>query len=62
MFSVVNLSRHLKIDSEDALRKATNKFEHRFRQVEIMCAEEGDEISDKTEQQLIAMWEKVKDK
>lgn len=60
LFSVVNLSRHLKIDAEDSLRKATNKFENRFRQVELMCIQSGVNMNDKSEQQLIAMWEKVK--
>jgi MazG family protein len=34
LFTCVNLSRHLKVDSERALRKATRKFEDRFRFVE----------------------------
>ena len=60
LFSVVNLSRHLKLDAEDALRKATNKFEDRFRQVESACLSQGENISDKSEKQLLAMWEQAK--
>lgn len=53
MFSVVNLARHLGIDSEIALRKAIDRFETRFRSMEDMGPVDGltlDELNLRWEQ------------
>ncbi|MBO0747578.1 MAG: nucleoside triphosphate pyrophosphohydrolase, partial [Acidimicrobiaceae bacterium] len=39
LFSVVNVARHLRVDSESALRAATRKFRDRFVAVEALVAE-----------------------
>lgn len=60
LFSVVNLARHLELDAENALRKATNKFEQRYRQVEADCQAQGDSVNNMSEQQLNKMWQNAK--
>jgi nucleoside triphosphate diphosphatase len=39
LFAVANLARKLDIEPETALRRATAKFERRFRQVEALARE-----------------------
>ncbi|MBY5921482.1 nucleoside triphosphate pyrophosphohydrolase [Ferrimonas balearica] len=60
LFAVTNLSRHLKVDPEQALRKANTKFERRFRQVENLCAESGLAVDSAGLEQLEAFWQQVK--
>ncbi len=60
LFSVVNLSRHLKIDAEACLRKATNKFEVRFRALENQVAEDGVELQLLSVDEMEQYWQKVK--
>ena len=57
LFTLVNLSRHLKLDPEQALRKATAKFERRFRQMEQDQPEPLDTLDDDA---LEAAWQQVK--
>ncbi len=41
LFALVNWSRHLAIDAEEALRSANDKFERRFRRMEQLASERG---------------------
>ena len=56
LFAVVNLSRHLSIDAEDALRKASRKFELRFRAIEQNPGFEHLSLEEKE-----ALWVRAKD-
>jgi MazG family protein len=57
LFAAANLARKLDIDPEAALRRATAKFERRFRRVETLAAEQaaGSDLDS-----LEALWQEVK--
>src|ERR1700731_1022673 len=57
LFTAANLARKLDIDPEAALRRATAKFERRFRRVETLAAERaaGSDLDS-----LEALWQQVK--
>ena len=60
LFSVANLARHLKSDSESALENATAKFSRRFRAVEAAAKAQGRDMKDMTLAEMDALWDAVK--
>lgn len=62
LFSVVNLSRKLKIDPETALSRATRKFETRFRAVETLARERGLDVKILGLEGLDRLWDEAKGK
>ena len=60
LFSVVNLSRLLKISPETALHRTNMKFERRFREVERRCAARGIAPADAGLELLDSLWNEVK--
>jgi nucleoside triphosphate diphosphatase len=60
LFAVVNLARHLEIDSEGALRAANRKFERRFRKVEEILGHQGKEPAGSTLDEMEAAWVQAK--
>ena len=60
LFAVVNLSRHLKLDSEDLLRKSISKFIDRFKNVESSFSAVGKSIEDCTLEELDNKWNELK--
>lgn len=62
LFSVVNFSRHLEIDAEQALSSASQKFIHRFKMMEEMARDAGQQLSDYSEPELDEFWEEAKKK
>jgi len=60
LFALVNLGRFLKVDPEQALRKANARFSARFRRVEDKAREEGREVESYTLEELDRFWEEAK--
>lgn len=60
LFSVVNLSRHLGVDTETALRDANAKFTRRFNAVEDMVESQGKTLKDMDIDALEVLWSEVK--
>jgi len=58
LFVCVNLARHYKLDAEQALRKANQKFEKRFRKVEELA---NGAISDFSLDELNDFWNQAKE-
>jgi tetrapyrrole methylase family protein/MazG family protein/ATP diphosphatase len=57
LFATANLARKLDIEPETALRRATAKFERRFRRVETLAAERG---VGRNLDSLEALWQEIK--
>jgi len=57
LFSLVNLSRFLKVDPTDALNKTSQKFDRRFRYVEENC-----DVKEATLEEMDNLWNKIKSK
>ena len=60
LFTMVNLSRFVKVDSETALSKATNKFLNRFAYVTDQLARRGKTLEQATAAEMDELWEKAK--
>ncbi len=62
LFALVNLSRFLKVNPEDALKKATERFEKRFAYIEEEAKKQGKELKDMTLKEMDELWEQAKQK
>jgi ATP diphosphatase len=60
LFVMANLARHLKIDPEEALRRANAKFKRRFAYVEARLAEEGRTPEQSTLAEMDALWDEIR--
>ena len=60
LFSIVNLTRHLKLNAEELLTAANDKFTRRFQAVEARLKAQGKTPSECSLQELDAAWNEVK--
>lgn len=60
LFTVINLSRHLKVDPEAALRRSNSKFEQRFRIMEAQAKCDDVAFSQLDEAGLNTYWDAAK--
>ena len=60
LFAAANLARKLDVDAEAALRAANAKFERRFRAMEALAAERGEEFRNLNLAAQEMLWQEVK--
>lgn len=60
LFVLVNLARHLAVDAEISLARATEKFTERFRFLERSLEAEGRSVPQATMEELEGLWSKAK--
>lgn len=61
LFALVNAGRFLKLAPEDALRRAVDKFERRFRQVEEVARQRGEDLEALSLEEMDRIWDQVKE-
>jgi len=60
LFTCVNLSRHLGLDAESSLRRASSKFEQRFQGMEELAKARGGSLAERSPQELDELWRAIK--
>jgi tetrapyrrole methylase family protein/MazG family protein len=60
LFSLVNLARFLKINTEDALRRATRRFTRRFQYIERVAARKRTPVRGLAPSEMNRLWEEAK--
>ena len=61
LFTLVNLSRFIGVDPEEALRKSTKKFIRRFSTVEMLIDEQNLKMEDLKQEDLDIFWNQAKE-
>ncbi len=61
-FVLVNISRFVGVNPDDALRKTISKFISRFRYIEMKAADSGRRLSEMTLEEMDELWDEAKGK
>jgi nucleoside triphosphate diphosphatase len=61
-FVLVNISRFVGVNPEDALRRTISKFISRFRYIEMKAADSGKILSEMTLEEMDKLWDEAKEK
>ena len=61
-FMLVNISRFVGVNPEDALRKTISKFISRFRYIEMKAADRKRNLSEMTLEEMDALWDEAKER
>lgn len=59
-FSIVNYSRFLKLNPEDALRRTIRKFRDRFSKIEKFAEENGKVLEEMSLEEMDEIWNRAK--
>jgi len=62
LFALTSLGRHLDIQAEDALQRASDRFIRRFRYIEAQLVERRQDVHDTPLEAMNALWEEAKQK
>lgn len=60
LFVLVNLGRHLKLDSEAALAGTNNKFRRRFHAIELALRQQGRTLDEASLDEMETLWQQAK--
>lgn len=60
LFVAVNLARFLELDPEIALKKTSQKFSRRFREMERVARERGTTLAEVPREEMEGLWEQAK--
>jgi tetrapyrrole methylase family protein/MazG family protein len=61
LFALVNLARHMRVNPEDSLRAAAQRFAHRFEAMEAAVREQGGDLKDMNMDEMNTLWDAAKE-